>query len=52
MEGFAAVAGETFATEGEVGLDELDIGAFGEGVGNYLFVFFDCDRTVVKEGLG
>lgn len=48
-EGFAAVAGEAFTTESQVGLDELDVGAFGEGVGYDLFVFLDCDGTIMEK---
>lgn len=43
VEGLAAEAGETLAAKGEVGLDELDVGALGEGVCDDLFVFLDGD---------
>lgn len=49
MEGFAAEAGEALAAKGEVGLDELDVGALGECIGDDLFVFFNCNGTTETE---
>lgn len=45
VEGLAAEAGEAFLPEGEVGLDELDVGPALEGVLDDGLILLDCDGT-------
>lgn len=49
-EGLAAVRDEALVPEGQVGLDELDVGALGEGVGYDLLVLLYRYGTVRCEG--